>query len=553
MIRESIECSDPLNTETDTDADADWSGETLRVALSPGASRLPASPGDHAGRPASDVRRISRTLARTPPPTISSGNRGTAITELAWRSRTRGSFLILGLAFAAWSCTDPMEPLLQDASGGITTVSDQSTRSFSLSARGLDRPSRVQFEIGDSFFNRNWVSAPSSTTARDGLGPRFNAAACSSCHHRDGRGKPPDEDHPDQAGLLHRLSWLSDGKFGPHPELGSQLLDRELPGLESSGRFHVDYEPIPGRFADGSSYELVRPLWIPDETLSRRLGELATEGEKQFAHSARIAPPMIGLGLLEAIPLETILAQADPDDRDNDGISGRPHWVQGPSGGRRLGRFGWKSAVPTVREQILMALHADMGLTSREFPDDLCAASDDACVAAGVLSRSFQEEGVDVPEERVDQLAFYSRTLAVPARRDLSDPEVRRGAKAFVDFGCSTCHLPSVVTGDHPIAVLAGQEIHPYTDLLLHDLGEGLADDRPDGDASGQEWRTAPLWGIGLTSVVSGHSRFLHDGRARNLEEAVLWHGGEASRARDQFIGANASRRQALVAFLNSL
>lgn len=475
----------------------------------------------------------------------------------AWGAGLVGAVVLtLGLGCSRGEAPAEGGDLLAWASGGDTTVVNDSQRAFSLSAPNLERLERRTFEVGDSFFNRNWVVAPASTEARDGLGPRFNAVACSSCHLRDGRGMPPSGEDPLRVGLLHRISVRTRGAPSPHAILGSQVQDRAVIGVPPEGRFDRLVDRFVGRFEDGTRYELARPSWEPDVALARRIAadpRLATQGA-EFLHSPRLATAMIGLGLLEAIPVSVLEDWADPDDADRDGISGRIHWIEGEGRGRWAGRFGWKATVPTVREQVARAMIFDLGLTSHEFPDDLCAAEDDAeCDRAAELSRRLQTDGVEVPRRRVDQIAFYSSTLAVPARRGVETEAVRRGAGLFSSLRCSRCHRPQVTTGAHPIQAVAYQTIHPYTDLLLHDMGEDLGDGRPDGAASGTEWRTPALWGLGLAAVVGGEVFYLHDGRARTVEEAILWHGGEASASRDGYRAASRQERADLLAFLQSL
>jgi CxxC motif-containing protein (DUF1111 family) len=265
---------------------------------------------------------------------------------------------------------------------------------------------------------------------------------------------------------------------------------------------------------------------------------------------------MIGLGLLEAVAAEDILAAADPDDADRDGISGRPNRVWDLASGQvRLGRFGWKAGEPSIAQQSGLAMAGDIGIGNPTAPAPFgdCTAAEAACRAAPD-GNSPQYAGLEAPQEVMDQIVFYSRHLAVPARRAVNDPAVLAGKRLFYAAGCTGCHRPKLATRrDWEVAELAGQLIWPYTDLLLHDMGEGLADGRPEGVASGREWRTAPLWGIGLTAEVSGHTQFLHDGRARSLTEAILWHGGEAQAARDAFAALPAAERAALLAFLGSL
>ena len=265
--------------------------------------------------------------------------------------------------------------------------------------------------------------------------------------------------------------------------------------------------------------------------------------------SPRIAPANIGMGLLEAIPEEINLGLADPDDADGDGISGRANYVWNVRNGKlTLGRFGWKANQPSVEQQVAGAFLGDIGITSSLFPEQNCPKAQSACAQAPNGGEP------ELTENRLEKVTIYTQTLAVPAMRNAEDDEVEQGARLFVHSQCSACHTPKYETGDdHPLEALRGQVIYPYTDLLLHDMGERLADHRPDGLASGAEWRTPPLWGIGLVEVVNGHTFFLHDGRARNLEEAILWHEGEAKESRDNFMGLTLEERNALLKFLGSL
>jgi CxxC motif-containing protein (DUF1111 family) len=271
--------------------------------------------------------------------------------------------------------------------------------------------------------------------------------------------------------------------------------------------------------------------------------------------SPRVAPQMIGLGLLEAIPAADILAGADPDDADGDGISGRAQIVWSAAHGRpMLGRFGHKAGNATVLDQSAAAFAGDMGISNPLFPDGAgdCTEVQAACRAAP--HGDGEARVFEIDAEGLDLTVFYALNLGVPARRDVSDPEVLRGKQVFYDAGCTSCHTPKFVT--HRLADQPAQSfqlIWPYTDLLLHDMGDGLADNRPEARADGREWRTAPLWGIGLTETVSGHTYFLHDGRARSLLEAILWHGGEAQAARDRVVGLPTGEREALLRFLESL
>jgi len=402
-----------------------------------------------------------------------------------------------------------------------------------------------RFTFGNRVFNTNWVAAPASVDAFDGLGPLFNRVSCSACHTRDGRGRPPEEGQPLES-MLIRLSLPGGGDHGgvrPVPHYGDQLNEKSLPGVPAEGRTVVRYRERSGKYPDGESYSLLVPSY---EFADLGYGALPAN----TLISPRVAPAVFGLGLLEAIPESQILSHVDPDDADHDGISGRANHVWDAGQRRReLGRFGWKANQPSLRQQSAAAASGDIGLTTSMFPQQDIV--DGQTAAAAVPS------GADQPELRddfLDKLTFYLQVLAVPAPRRGSTTDTARGAALFAAIGCTSCHSPTFTTGDFPaVPALAHQAIHPFTDLLLHDMGQELSDGRPDYEALGSEWRTPPLWGIGLTAVVNRHTRFLHDGRARSLEEAVLWHGGEATAAHDAFKALTRAERHALLDFLDSL
>jgi CxxC motif-containing protein (DUF1111 family) len=428
-------------------------------------------------------------------------------------------------------------------SGGSGTVFDTSKDAFSLTARNLKDDRRDSFFVGNGFFNRNWVIAPSSTTGVDGLGPTYNASGCSACHFKDGRGAPPENPTDVFLGLLVRISIPGENEHGgpnPVPNYGDQFNQRSILRVPAEGTPHVTYEEVPGAYDDGTAYSLAKPTYTFDDLA---FGPLPAD----VMISPRVAPTMVGLGLLEALDESTILSHADPDDADGDGISGKANSVWDvPLGTKRLGRFGWKANQPDIRQQCAGAFNGDIGITSSMFPDQNCPSAQAECAAA--ISGGDPE----VDDMKLDAVTFYSHFLAVPARRDVD--ATASGAALFQQAGCASCHVPDAHTGtlaDYP--ELSDQDIHPYSDMLLHDMGDDLADGRPDFEATGNEWRTPPLWGIGLVHVVNGHTRFLHDGRARNLTEAVLWHGGEAGSARDAFKAMSESDRNALVDFLGSL
>ncbi|WP_122413789.1 di-heme oxidoreductase family protein [Pseudomonas viridiflava] len=440
-------------------------------------------------------------------------------------------------------------------SGGSATVKKSDQNAFSLPSANLSPVRRLDFSVGNSFFRSPWVIAPSTTTARDGLGPLFNTNACQNCHIKDGRGHPPEAGDTNAVSMLVRLSIPDDPAFAdliqrngvlPEPNYGGQLQDMANPGVTPEGKVRVEYDALTVKFRDGTAVELRQP--------TLRITQLGYGPMHPETHvSARIAPPMIGLGLLEAIADEAVLANADPDDRNGDGISGRANWVWDDAQQKVvMGRFGWKAGQPNLNQQNVHAFSGDMGLTTslRRFDD--CTPAQTDCLAAP------NGNGPDGEPEVSDNILllveFYTRNLGVPARRNVDDPQVLTGKNLFFQAGCQQCHVPSFKTrADAAEPELANQEIRPYTDLLLHDMGDGLADNRTEFQATGREWRTPPLWGLGLTAAVNGHTQMLHDGRARNALEAILWHGGEAQAAQRQVLAFNAEQREALLAFLNSL
>lgn len=451
---------------------------------------------------------------------------------------------LLALVVLGAGCVAPRPEPGEELGGGQATVHDTTPNAFSHPAPGLSREEELLFFVGNSFFNQNWVSAPASTTARDGLGPMFNARSCAGCHFKDGRGRPPEFDGERPTGLLLRLSIPGTDAHGgplPDPVYGDQLQDEAIPDVVPEGTLIVRYEDQPFTFPDGTTVMLRRPVYS--------LGEPGREALAPDALlSPRVAGQMIGMGLLEAVPEDDILSRADPDDADGDGISGRANVVyDAESGGTALGRFGWKANAPSVAHQTAAAFLGDMGITTPLFMDDNCGGLGDDCL-------TLANGGVpEIEPDDFDKVVLYASSLAVPARRDVDDPTVLRGKALFDEAGCTACHVPTLTTGDHPtIPALSHQTIRPYTDLLLHDMGDGLADGRPDFQATGSEWRTPPLWGLGLIETVNGHTFLLHDGRARNVLEAILWHGGEAEPSRDAFAALSESERAAILRFLDS-
>ncbi|WP_224362638.1 di-heme oxidoreductase family protein [Hyalangium versicolor] len=432
----------------------------------------------------------------------------------------------------------------EDQPGGATTVTDTSRNAFTHPAGNLSVERRSEFNVGEAFFEADWFPAPNSRTDRDGLGPLYNAVSCMECHQRNGRGAPPGPSER-ASSLLVRLSIPGTDSRGapvPEPTYGDQLQSRAVSGVSPEVRVEVRTSEQLGAFEDGVSYSLQVPEYV---LLQLAHGPLRPDTRL----SPRVAQPMFGLGLLAAVPEATLLEWADPDDANGDGISGRPNRVWNKRLGETvLGRFGWKANQPDLEHQNAGAMAGDMGITSPLAPDEPCTATQAECLAA-------PNGGTPELEARkLEALTFYTHVIGVPARQGVDAAETLRGKDVFHRVGCTGCHRPSMVTGSlEGYPELSGQRIWPYTDLLLHDLGEGLADGREDFAASGQEWRTPPLWGLGLTATVSGHTRLLHDGRARSVMEAILWHGGEAEPARERFRRLSGEDRAVLLTFLNSL
>ncbi|SFE29551.1 di-heme oxidoreductase family protein [Roseivivax sediminis] len=456
---------------------------------------------------------------------------------------------------------DAAEQFEENPAGAATVRARTTADAFSQASGNIPFERELDFKVGNGLFKKLWVSAPASTKASDGLGPLYNARSCQRCHLKDGRGRLPESggdgfflrvsvphEGPAETAIQRYLDKIGDDtpRTAPHPVYGSQLQDKAVAGFPAEAQFVISYEEREVGLSDGETATLRVPTYAIEAPGYGEPEEIQT--------SPRLAPQMIGLGLLEAIPAADILAWADPDDADGDGISGRAQIVWSVEYDRpMLGRFGWKGGNPTVREQTASAFAGDIGISSPLFKDGFgeCMATQDACINA---PHGGEGEAPEIGAEGLDLVTFYARNLAVPARRDVDNPEVLRGKQVFHDTGCANCHRAKYVTHrlkDQPEQSF--QLIWPMTDLLLHDMGEGLADHRPEARATGREWRTPPLWGIGMTSRVSGEERYLHDGRARSLLEAVLWHGGEAEAARSRVETMPKADRDALIRYLESL
>ncbi len=451
------------------------------------------------------------------------------------------------------------EPFEKKPAGSATTRARHDEEAFSQHAANLSFEQELEFKLGNGLFKKIWVFSPASTLASDGLGPLYNARSCQRCHIKDGRGVVPEDPDYRAASMFLRISIPAEPPetlqavtdyigTAPDPIYGGQLQDFSRPGVPAEYRLQISYTERAIALAGDEVATLRVPAY---QAGALGYGPL----HAQAMLSPRLAPAMIGLGLLEAISTKDILANVDEDDQNADGISGRANLTWSREFNQiMLGRFGHKAGMPTLHQQSAAAFSGDIGISTPLFP---AAAGD--CTAQQTACRNSPHgdgdvRGTEIDQANMDLVTFYARNLAVPARRDIATPEVLRGKELFYTSGCSSCHTPKFVTqrlSDRPENSF--QLIWPYSDLLLHDMGEGLADNRPEGRATGREWRTPPLWGLGLTKQVNPNATYLHDGRARTLLEAVLWHDGEAEAARDRIISLAPTDRAALIRFLESL
>ncbi len=470
-----------------------------------------------------------------------------------WQLRRTVSVLMVassieGVAVAVAGLREPpaSHELLDARSAGEATTPVQSRIAFTQHVPGLTPEQLRAFALGDRVFRTSWVEAPASVVQFDGLGPFFSSRSCSGCHVRDGRGRPPEGPGDASRAVVTKLAVLdASGRWQPDPHYGHRLNERAVRGLVPEARLVVHWEEVEHVYPSGGRTTLRRPRF---EVAGAAYGPLAHGAQL----SVRIAPAVIGVGLLESVPDSTLIALADSADTDGDGVSGRVHWLDATAreaaGATRVpGRFGWKAAQPSLAGQVTAALADDIGITTpakREV---------ELTQAQGAAKRRIQGGQPELEGALLDALLDYCRMVAVPARRDLDDTAVRRGADRFRGAGCASCHVATLTTGEDRVAAMSRQVIHPYSDLLLHDMGPGLSDGLPELGAQAAEWRTAPLWGIGLAASVNGFLYLLHDGRARSHEEAVLWHGGEAQQSRDAFRALPASSRSDLIRFLESL
>jgi CxxC motif-containing protein (DUF1111 family) len=422
-------------------------------------------------------------------------------------------------------------------SGGLATVFDETSKAFSHHINGMSEHDLHVHDLGDASFEQTFITAPAPVNS--GLGPVFSNVSCISCHHNDGKGTPT-LGFTTSSMLLRVSIPGSDPHGGPlsAPGFGVQLQDEAIFGKQPEVHISINYTDKMVTYPDGSVVILRKPVYeITNSYMPLPAG---------YMLSPRMAPPVFGAGLLENIPESTILSFADENDKDGDDISGKPNYVYNASTRKtELGRFGFKANNPNILMQVAGAYNQDIGITNSVFKDES---------SAGQSQSDGLNDDPELPDSILNAVVFYVRTLAVPARRNTTDPDVKAGEKIFTQINCSSCHKPTVQTGTNvTLPYLSNQRIHPYTDLLLHDMGDDLADNRPDFLATGKEWRTMPLWGIGLFQKTNGIPFYLHDGRARTIEEAILWHGGEAQKSKEQFMQLSKGDRDKLIKFINSL
>jgi len=447
------------------------------------------------------------------------------------------TLVVFALVKCQKSTQFPAEQYDAQLSGGSATAFDATSKAFGNPLQNMSAYDEYVHEVGDRIFSQSFVTAPAPI--HSGLGPIFNNTSCSSCHHNDGIGLPTAGDA--QSSLLMRISLPgADANGGPVavPGYGLQVQDKAAYGKQPEAKVNISYTYQTYSFDDGETYELRSPTYT--------LTNLYTPISGTYLLSPRLAPPMIGLGLLEAVPESQIVANADPNDANGDGIAGKANYVYDVTTKKmQLGRFGWKANTASILTQVATAFNQDMGLTSSILPVES---------SYGQSQYDNLQDDPELPDTTLNAVKFYAQTLAVPARRNITDATIKRGEQLFILAKCATCHKQTFTTGVNvAFPAVSNQVIHPYTDMLVHNMGAALADNRPDFKAGGQDWRTAPLWGLGLYQVVNNPGYYLHDGRARTIVEAIMWHDGEAAASKAYFSRLSKSDRDAVLKFLNSL
>ncbi len=463
-------------------------------------------------------------------------------------------YLTIALTLLAAGCSKHSAPEFSESElqpGGSLTAKRLSERTYIVPGKGISRAQELEFWTGFSLFRDPWVIAPSSTKDRDGLGPLFNTRSCVSCHDAGGRAKAAEAGEFLPDALVIRLGSTDAKIAGVDPNYGDQVQHRaidydrgRLPQkIEPEAWLKLEFETIEGKFSDGTKYQLQKPSY---ELTKLAYGPLAGH----IGLSPRHAPNVFGMGMLDAISDADLLAQEDINDTNQDGISAKYNKVPNVvSGAIEIGRFGFKAKHPNMAQQVAGAFQGDIGITSSLFPQEACTEIQTSCSKASELG---EHVSVEIPDDLLELVNDFNRFLAVPPARKLKNK--LEGRELFYQLDCHLCHTPSYNTdGNHPIKELAGQTIWPYTDLALHDMGERLADGVNEFSANGREWRTPPLWGIGLQQHYTGQARYLHDGRARSIEEAILWHGGEAAKSQHAYTNLSKEQRQQLLAFLAAI
>jgi len=411
--------------------------------------------------------------------------------------------------------------------------------------KGLSDEQYDKFILGRSFFTIPWVEAPSATTARDGLGPLFNANTCASCHPSNGRGNLYNKKMQFSRSLISKLSIKSNNskehkeilKTSPliiEPTYGGQVGINGIHGVKFEAKPDIKFEEIKVKFPDGEIDTLLKPIYALKDL---QYGELYKDTIMTF----RLAPSLNGLGLIEDISNEDILKNVDEFDKNNDGISGRANYGYSPITKKvELGKYSWKASNTSLKHQSADAAINDMGLTTSIFPNDKCTKAQKACNEAPK-----SKDKIDLPNLRLDAMTFYIKNRKTYSAKETKN--YKEGLEIFKSLACVKCHIGSFTTK-------SGIEISPFTDMLLHDMGEGLADGRSEFKANGNEWRTPPLWGLSLHEKINKKSpRLLHDGRARDFQEAILWHDGEAKGVKENYMNLDKQSREQLIRFLKEV
>ena len=432
------------------------------------------------------------------------------------------------------------------------TTSTKTNKVFMKQIAGLNDEEQDKFMLGRSFFTIPWVEAPSATTARDGLGPLFNSNTCVNCHPNNAIGSVYNKNNNISRNYVTRLSIPSNGSFEhkkmlkyngfiEEPLYGEQISINGVPGVPYEAKSIIKYESVPIFYLDGEKVVLKKPLQgVEYQLADLQYGEIS----HNVSITNRLAPALVGLGLLEQISDEQILKNEDITDKDNDGISGKANIVYSVEHKDfRVGRYTKKASAPSVIHQSAAAAFNDMSLTNIYFQKENCTSSQKECLEAPKGDDVMGKKTFDLPKMRLDAIAFYLKNLKIPYSK-ITEFE---GEILFNDVGCVKCHTAS-------FTLESGYQIKPFSDLLLHDMGEALSDGRVEFKANANEWRTAPLWGIGKYKLATGKSpELLHDGRAKTIEEAILWHGGEAQKIKETFMNLSKTQRVSLIKYIEEL